>query len=156
MSKQKWKAGNLVYPLPAALVSCGDEEKPNMITVAWTGTICTNPAMTYISLRKSRYSYDLVAKSGYFVINLTTRQLVRAADYCGVRSGRDIDKFKEMGLTPIYDEEKGVAMLKESPVNIVCKVTEIKELGSHDMFLAEVLNIYVDEKYMDEIGRAHV
>ncbi|MGL4799150.1 MAG: flavin reductase family protein [Cellulosilyticaceae bacterium] len=156
MSKQKWKAGNMVYPLPAIMVSCGTEEKPNIVTVAWTGTICTNPAMTYISLRKTRFSYDIIKESGVFTINLTTRKLVKATDFCGVRSGRDYDKFQEMHLTPSFDEETGCAMIEESPVNIVCRVTEIKELGSHDMFLAEVVNVYVDDKYMDEKGKFHL
>ena len=146
----------MVYPLPAAMVSCGNQEKPNIVTVAWTGTICTNPAMTYISLRKTRFSYDLIKEAGVFVINLTTRKLVRATDYCGVRSGRDVDKFQEMQLTPVFDETTGCAMIAESPVNIVCRVTEIKELGSHDMFLAEVVTIYVDDQYMDEAGKFHL
>ncbi len=156
MSRQKWKAGNMIYPLPAALVGCGNQEKPNLITVGWTGTICTNPAMTYISLRKSRYSYALIKQAGYFSINLTTRALVKATDFCGVRSGRDCDKFQEMGLTPGFDEATGCVLLEESPVSIVCRVTEIKELGSHDMFLAEVVNVYVDEKYMDKQGKFHL
>ncbi|MGL5674806.1 MAG: flavin reductase family protein [Cellulosilyticaceae bacterium] len=156
MSKQKWKAGNMIYPLPAVMVSCGTEEKPNIVTVAWTGTICTNPAMTYISLRKTRFSYNIIKESGVFTINLTTRKLVKATDFCGVRSGRDYDKFQEMHLTPSFDEETGCAMIEESPVNIVCRVTEIKELGSHDMFLAEVVNVYVDDKYMDEKGKFHL
>lgn len=146
----------MVYPLPAIMVSCGTEEKPNIVTVAWTGTICTNPAMTYISLRKTRFSYDIIKESGVFTINLTTRKLVKATDFCGVRSGRDYDKFQEMHLTPSFDEETGCAMIEESPVNIVCRVTEIKELGSHDMFLAEVVNVYVDDKYMDEKGKFHL
>lgn len=156
MSKQKWKAGNMIYPLPAAMVSCGDEEQPNIVTVAWTGTICTNPAMTYISLRKSRYSYELIEKTGYFAINLTTKALTRATDFCGVRSGRNVDKFKEMKLTPVYDEETGCPMIEESPVSVVCRVVEIKELGSHDMFLAEVVSVNIDEKYLDESGKFHL
>lgn len=156
MKKQKWKAGNMIYPLPAVMVSCGDETMPNIITIAWTGTICTNPAMTYISVRKTRHSYDLIKNTGYFVINLTTRSLVKATDYCGVRSGKDVNKFEAMHLTPIYDEETGCPMIGESPVSVVCRVTEIKELGSHDMFLAEVLNVYVDEAYLDEKGKFHL
>ena len=154
--KQKWKAGNMVYPIPAAMVSCGDSGRANIVTVGWTGTICTNPPMTYISLRPSRFSYDLIKASGYFVINLTTRSLVRATDFCGVKSGRDIDKFQEMDLTVIRDEETGCPMIEESPVNIVCKTKEIKELGSHHMFIADVLNVYVDEKYLDEKGKFHL
>lgn len=156
MGRQQWKAGNMIYPLPAAMVSCGNEEKSNIVTVAWTGTICTNPPMTYISLRPSRYSYDLIKESGTFVINLTTRDLTRATDFCGVRSGRNVDKFKEMKLTPIYDNQTGCAMIEESPVNVECRVTEIKELGSHHMFIAEVIAVYVDEKYIDENGKFHL
>lgn len=156
MAKQKWKAGNMVYPLPVVMISCGNEEKPNIVTVAWTGTICTNPPMTYISLRPSRYSYDLIAESGYFVINLTTRDLTYATDFCGVRSGRDVDKFKEMKLTASYDNEGKVPMIEESPVNIVCKVREIKPLGSHDLFIADVLEVYVDDAFMDEKGKFHL
>lgn len=156
MAKQKWKAGNMIYPLPAVMVSCGDKEKANIVTVAWTGTICTNPPMTYISLRPSRYSYNLIKETGYFVINLTTKALVRATDYCGVRSGRDVDKFQEMKLTCIYDEETGCPMIEQSPVQVVCKVVEIKELGSHHMFVAEVQNVYVDENYIDSKGKFHL
>ena len=156
MAKQKWKAGNMVYPLPVVMISCGNEERPNIVTVAWTGTICTNPPMTYISLRPSRYSYDLIAESGYFVINLTTRDLTYATDFCGVRSGRDVDKFKEMKLTANYDNEGKVPMIEESPVNIVCKVREIKPLGSHDLFIADVLEVYVDDAFMDEKGKFHL
>ncbi|MGL4363027.1 MAG: flavin reductase family protein [Cellulosilyticaceae bacterium] len=156
MSKQKWKSGNMVYPLPAIMVSCGTKDAPNIVTVAWTGTICTNPAMTYISLRKSRYSYDLIKEAGYFVLNLTTRDLAYATDFCGVRSGKDYNKFEEMKLTLLVDEESGCPMIGESPVNVVCRVTEIKELGSHDMFLAEVENIYADEEFIDDAGKFHL
>lgn len=156
IKKQKWKAGNMVYPIPAAMISCGDLERTNIVTVGWTGTICTNPAMTYISVRPSRYSYDIIKETGYFVINLTTRDLAYATDFCGVKSGRDYDKFKEMGLTPIWDEDTKCPMIGESPVSIVCEVTEIKELGSHHMFMAKVLNIYVNEAYMDEKGKFHL
>ena len=156
IAKQKWKAGNMVYPLPAAMVSCGDKTSTNIVTVGWTGTICTNPAMTYISLRPSRFSYDIIKETGYFVINLTTRDLAYATDYCGVKSGRDCDKFKEMDLTPVWDEETQCPMISESPVSIVCEVTEIKELGSHDMFIAMVRNVYVNEAYMDEKGKFHL
>lgn len=153
IKRQKWKAGNMVYPLPAVMVSCGDEQKANIVTVAWTGTICTNPAMTYISLRPSRYSYDLIKETGYFVINLTTEAIVKETDFCGVKSGRDIDKFKEMNLTCIRDEETNCPMIGESPVSIVCETIEIKELGSHHMFIAKVKSVYVDESYMDERGK---
>lgn len=154
MKKEIWKAGNMVYPLPAVMVSCGRRgERPNILTVAWTGTVCTNPPMAYISVRPERYSYDIIRETGEFVINLTTRKLVRAADYCGVRSGRDVDKFQEMHLTPEPAERLEAPLIGESPVNIECRVTEVKELGSHHMFLAEVLCVHVDTSYMDEKGK---
>ena len=154
MAKQTWKAGNMVYPLPAVMVSCGREgERPNIITVAWTGTICTNPPMLYISVRPQRYSYDILCETGEFVVNLTTKKLAKATDYCGVRSGRDVDKFKETGLTAVPALHVKSPMIAESPVNIECRVTEKKELGSHHMFLAEVLAVHVDEGYLDEKGR---
>lgn len=153
MEKTKWKAGNMIYPLPAVMVSCGNEADANIVTVAWTGTICTNPPMTYISLRPSRYSYNLIKESGYFVINLTTESIVKETDFCGVKSGRDVDKFKEMNLTCIRDEETHCPMIGESPVSIVCETVEIKELGSHHMFIANVKAVYVDESYMDEKGK---
>ena len=151
--KVSWKPGNMVYPLPAVMVSCGDEKTKNIVTVGWTGTICTNPAMTYISLRTSRYSYDIIKQMGYFVINLTTKKLAYATDLCGVKSGRDIDKFKEAKLTPTYDESTGCVMIEESPVSIICKTVEIKELGSHHMFIANVISVNIDEKYLDDTGR---
>ncbi len=153
IKKTRWKAGNMVYPLPAVMVSCGTVEQPNIITIGWTGTICTNPPMTYVSIRPSRFSYDLIKESGYFVINLTTEKLLRATDYCGVRSGREHDKFAEMKLTADYENESGCPMILESPVNIECKVRQIMPLGSHDMFIADVLNVYIDESYMDEKGK---
>jgi len=151
MSKTQWKAGNMVYPVPAVMVSCGNAvDGFNIITIAWTGTICTNPAMVYISVRPERYSYDIIKKNGDFVINLTNKELARAADWCGVRSGRDYDKFKEMNLTAVPATKVKAPLIEESPVNIECKVTEIKELGSHHMFLAEVLAVNVSDKYLDE------
>lgn len=153
MSKLKWKAGTVVYPLPAVMVSCGDFENANIITVAWTGTICTNPAMTYISIRPERYSYDIIKNTGEFVINLTTKKLARSTDFAGVRSGRDINKFEALKLTKEKANEVNVPLIKESPINIECKVTEIKELGSHHMFIAKVLCVDVDEKYLDKTGR---
>ena len=154
MEKELWKPGNMLYPLPAVMVSCQAEgEKPNIITIAWTGTICTNPPMVYVSIRPERYSYDIIKKSGEFVINLTTKELARATDYCGVRSGRDVDKFAEMKLTPLKSETISAPGIMESPVNIECKVKEIQELGSHHMFLAEVTGVRVDKKYMNETGR---
>lgn len=153
MSKLKWKAGTMVYPLPAVMVSCGNFEKSNIITVAWTGTICTNPAMVYISVRPERYSYDLIKNSGEFVINLTTKDIVYQTDFAGVKSGKDIDKFEALKLTKEHANEVKCPLIKESPVNIECKVIEIKELGSHHMFIAEVLCVDVDEKYLDDTGK---
>ena len=154
MSKEFWKAGNMLYPLPVVMISCKREnEKPNIITVAWTGTVCTNPAMVYISVRKERYSYDIIKESEEFVINLGTKELAKAVDYCGVRSGRDIDKFEEMKLTPIEGNYVDAPLIKESPVNIECKLKQIIPLGSHDMFLAEVLGVHVDTEYLNEKGK---
>jgi flavin reductase (DIM6/NTAB) family NADH-FMN oxidoreductase RutF len=153
MSKALWKSGTMVYPAPAVLVSCGTMENPNLITIAWTGTICTNPAMAYISIRPERYSYDLIKDSKVFAINLTTKKMVRATDYCGVKSGRDVDKFKETGLTPIKGQLIDAPIVKESPLTIECEVTEIIKLGSHDMFLAKVLGITVEESLLDHTGK---
>ena len=154
MAKQVWKAGNMIYPLPAVMVSCRDKEgNDNIITVAWTGPICTNPAMAYISVRPERHSYNMIKETGEFVINLTTRELTYATDYCGVKSGRDVDKFKECNLTKEPAVNVNVPMIKESPVNIECKVERIDELGSHHMFVAKVLTVHADEKYMDEKGK---
>ena len=157
MGKQVWKAGNMIYPLPAVMVSCRDKAgNDNIITVAWTGTICTNPAMAYISVRPERYSYNMIKETGEFVINLTTRELVYATDYCGVKSGRDVDKFQVCNLTKEDAVHVNVPMIKESPVNIECKVERIDELGSHHMFVAKVLAVHADEKYMDEKGTFHL
>lgn len=155
MGKQIWKPGNMVYPLPAVMVSTADREgNDNIITVAWTGTVCTNPAMLYISVRPERYSYHMLRESGEFVVNLTTEKLAKATDWCGVRSGRDFDKWKEMHLTRGKAEKLTYApIIQESPVNIECKVTEVQELGSHHMFLAKVEAVQVDESYMDETGK---
>ena len=152
MGKQVWKAGNMVYPLPAVMVSTADKSgKSNILTIAWTGTICTNPAMVYISVRPERYSYHMLKESGEFVINLTTEQLAKATDYCGVRSGKDVDKWKEAHLTPAKAEKLQYApVIEECPVNIECKVTEVKKLVSHHMFLAEVLAVQIDEQYLNE------
>lgn len=152
MSKQLWKPGNMLYPLPAVMVSVGNKQgKTNIITVAWTGTICTNPAMVYISVRPERYSYQMMKESGEFVINLTTEKLVKATDYCGVKSGRDVDKWKEMNLHQVKAETLEYSpLILESPVNIECKVVEIKELGSHHMFLANVTAVHADEAYLNE------
>lgn len=157
MSKINWKAGNMLYPIPAVMVTCGNSvQNYNIITIAWAGTICTNPAMTYISIRPSRHSYDIIKETGEFVINLTTESLVKATDYCGVRSGRDVDKFKEMNLTIEKANHVSAPLIKESPVNIECKVTEIVKLGSHDMFMAKVLSVNVDDEYIDENGTFHL
>ena len=152
MSKVMWKPGTFLYPLPAVMVSCGDMEKSNIITVAWTGIINTDPALVYISVRPSRYSYDMIKKSGEFIINLTTKDLAYATDWCGVKTGAKIDKFKEMKLTKEKANFVKCPMIKESPVSVECKVKEIRELGTHHMFVAEVLAINADEKYIDEKG----
>mgnify|MGYP001082002847 CR=1 FL=1 len=147
----------MLYPLPAVMVSCGREgEKPNIITVAWAGTICSDPAMVSISVRPNRYSYDIIRETGEFVINLTTKKLVKATDYCGVRSGRDVDKWKETGLTPEKANVVNVPVIKESPVNIECRVVKVEELGSHHMFIADVVAVDVDEAYMDEKDTFHL
>ena len=157
MSKQTWKPGNMLYPVPAVMVSCQrGEEKPNIITVAWAGTICSDPAMVSISIRKERYSHDIIKESGEFVINLTTKKLCRATDYCGVKSGKDTDKFKDMHLTPEQSVKIKAPAIKESPVNIECKVKDIVELGSHDMFIAEVVAVNVDESLLDSKGTLHL
>ena len=154
MEREYWKAGNMLYPVPAVMISCQRPgERPNIITVAWTGTICSDPAMVSISVRKERYSYDIIRETGEFVINLTTNDLTFATDYCGVRSGRDVDKFQEMHLTPQPSEKVKAPGIAESPVNIECRVTQVLELGTHDMFLAEVVAVRVDDDYMDEKGR---
>ena len=143
MVKQLWKPGNMLYPLPVVMVSLADRDgRPNIITLAWVGTVCTNPPMVSISVRPERYSYPILKETGEFVINLTTKELAFATDYCGVKSGRDVDKFKEMGLTPIPASEVKAPMIKESPVNIECKVRQILPLGSHDMFLADVVAVH--------------
>ena len=152
MSKVTWKPGTFLYPLPAVMVSCGDMEKSNIITVAWTGIINTDPAMVYISVRPSRYSYNLIKEKGEFVINLTTKDLAYATDWCGVKTGAKIDKFKEMKLTKEKAKFVKCPMIKESPVSVECKVREVRELGSHHMFVAEVLAINADEKYIDDKG----
>ena len=152
MGRQVWKPGNMVYPIPAVMVSVGDKEgNQNIITVAWTGTICTNPAMVYISVRPERYSYHMIRQTGEFVINLTTEKLAKATDYCGVRSGKDVDKWKEMGLTKGKAQSLDYApIIEECPVSIECKVVEVKELGSHHMFMAKVTAVSVDDAYFND------
>ena len=148
--KQNWKPGTVLYPLPAVLVSCGaTPDEYNLLTVAWTGTVCSDPPMCYISVRPERHSYEIIRRTGEFVINLTTRRLARAADWCGVRSGRDYDKFREMGLTAVLSERVAAPVIAESPVNIECRVRQVLPLGTHDMFLAEVVGVQADEAYID-------
>lgn len=153
--KQHWKPGNMLYPVPAVMVSCAREgEKPNIITIAWTGTICSDPAMVSISVRPERYSYGIIRETGEFVINLTTKELAYATDFCGVRSGRDTDKFSSLGLTARKAVKLSHApLIGESPVNIECKVTQMLELGSHHMFLARVEGVDIEESWMDEKGK---
>ena len=152
MSKVTWKSGTFIYPLPAVMVSCGTMEESNIITVAWTGIIITDPAMCYISVRPTRHSYEMIKKTGEFVINLTTKDLAYATDWCGVKTGAKVDKFKEMKLTKEKANFVNCPMIKESPVSVECKVKEIRELGSHHMFVAEILGINADEKYINENG----
>ena len=148
--KQIWRAGTMISPVPAVMVSCGSAEgEKNIITVAWTGTICSEPAMCYISVRKERHSYKIIRESGEFVINLTTKALARATDWCGVRSGKDFDKFSHCGLTIESCPHISAPAIAESPVNIECKVKQVIELGSHDMFIAEVLGVMVDDSLLD-------
>ncbi len=157
MSKTTWKPGNMLYPLPVVLVSCGDTlENYNIITVAWTGTLCTNPPMTYVSLRKSRHSYEIIKRTKSFVINLSTERLVKAVDFCGVKSGKTIDKFKTMHLTPEKATEIKAPCIKESPVNLECRVEKMVPLGSHDMFMAQIVSVHVDEAYLDQNNKFHL
>ncbi|MDE6957240.1 MAG: flavin reductase family protein [Lachnospiraceae bacterium] len=155
MGKQTWKPGNMLYPIPAVMVSVADKQgEENIITVAWTGTVCSDPAMVYISVRPERHSYQMIKETKEFVINLTTKDLARATDYCGVVSGRDVDKWQEMKLTKGEAQTLSYAsIIEECPVNIECKVTEIKELGTHHMFLAEVTAVRVSEEYMNQDGK---
>lgn len=154
MKRQEFKPGNMLYPLPAVMVSCKREgERPNILTVAWAGTVNTNPPMVSISVRPERYSYDIIKETGEFVINLTTENLAYATDFCGVKSGRDVDKFAELALTPVELSHVSVPGIGESPVNIECRVNRILELGSHHMFIADVVGVNVDEKYMDKNGK---
>lgn len=153
--KQVWKPGNMLYPVPAVMVSCGDKKgRKNIITVAWAGTICSEPAMVSISVRPERYSYSMLRETGEFVINLTTNELTYATDWCGVKSGRDVDKFEAMQLTAMPGEKLQYApAIAESPVNIECRVKDVLELGSHHMFIAEVADVMISEKYMNENGK---
>ena len=157
MGKQYWKPGNMLYPLPVVMASCQRAgERPNIITLAWAGTVCSDPAMVSISVRKERYSHDIIQDTGEFVLNLVTEKLVFATDFCGVKSGRDVDKFGEMKLTPLKSVHIKAPGIMESPVNLECRVTQVLELGSHDMFVAEVAGVTVDKEFIDENGKFHL
>lgn len=156
MSKVTWKPGTMLYPLPPVMVSCGTMENPNVITVAWTGIACSDPAMTYISVRPERYSYGLIKQTGEFVINLTTESLIWTADYCGVKSGRDIDKFALGSITAAPAAQVSAPLIYESPLNIECRVDRILQLGTHDMFLSKILAINADDKLIDAKGVLHL
>ena len=151
--KEYWKGGNMLNPLPAVMVSVKGEAKPNIITVAWCGNACTNPPILYVSIRPERYSYNLIKESKEFVVNLVNKDLTFACDYCGVKSGKDHDKFKELNLTPIESKYVSAPTIKEAPVSLECRVREIIPLGSHHMILADILGVTVDKCYMDENGR---
>ena len=153
--KQVWKPGNMLYPVPAVMVSCGNKNgEKNIITIAWAGTICSDPAMVSISVRPERYSYDMIRETGEFVINLTTKELAFATDWCGVKSGRDVDKFEAMGLTAAPGKVlKYAPIIGESPVNLECRVEQVLELGSHHMFIAGIEDVMISEKYMNETGK---
>lgn len=153
MSKQEWKPGTILYPIPAVMVSCGTYEKSNILTIAWTGTVNSDPAMTYISVRPERYSYDIIKSTGEFVINITTEDLAFATDWCGVRSGANYDKFKEMKLTKGRALHVNCPVIEESPINIECRVRQEIPLGTHSMFLADIVGVQADEKYMEAGGR---
>lgn len=157
MAKISFKPGNMLYPLPAVMVSVADKEgNSNILTVAWAGTICTNPPMVSISVRPERFSHHMIEETGEFVINLTTKELTYATDYCGVKSGRDVDKWKEMHLTPVMGENVKVPYIEECPVNIECRVKKVERLGSHDMYMADVVAVHVDDTYMDEKNSFHL
>lgn len=154
MAKETWKPGNMLYPVPAVMVSCQRPgEKPNIVTVAWAGTVCTNPPMLSVSIRPERYSHGIIEETGEFVVNLVTKDLVYATDFCGVKSGRDVDKFDTMHLTPLNLPQVLAPGIAESPVNIACKVSQVLRLGSHDLFLADVVGVTVEDSYMNEKGR---
>ena len=157
MGRQIWKPGNMLYPLPAVLISVADKEgRANLFTAAWTGTVCSDPPMVSVSVRPERYSYHMIEETGEFVVNLTTESLAYATDYCGVKSGRDVDKWRELKLTPLRGEHVQAPMVAESPVNLECRVTQKLALGTHHMFLAEVLAVHVNDRYLDGSGRLHL
>ena len=151
--KREMRPGEMLYPVPVVMATLGEGDEANIITIAWTGIINSKPPMTYISVRKERHSHPILSKTGEFVINLCTEDLVKATDYCGVKSGRDVDKFKEMGLTKEPADIVKCPMIKESPINLECKVTQVVELGSHDMFMAEIVKVHAAEELFDEDGR---
>ena len=155
-TKEHWKGSVITSPLPPTMVTCGTVEEPNVFTVAWTGILNTQPPVTYISVRPERYSYELIKQSGEFVINLPTQQLIRAVDYCGVKSGRNTDKFKEMNLSAEPAEEISAPILAQSPVNIECKVRDIVELGTHHMFIADIVSLSVAKELLDNAGKLHL
>lgn len=158
MAKVTWKGSTLLAPVPPVLVSCRDEnaDKDNLITVAWTGTLNSDPPKTYISVRPERYSHDIIKQSGEFVINLPSSHIIRSIDFCGCRSGRDMDKFAECSLTREKASALSCPMVAESPVSIECRVCDIIELGSHDMFVADIVAVNIDEQYIDEKGKFHI
>lgn len=156
MAKVSWKAGAMLSPVPPVLVSCSDGEHDNLITVGWTGIICTEPAKTYISLRPERYSYEIISKSREFIINLPSSHIIRSIDFCGVRSGRRLDKFKECRLTKEKATQVACPAVAESPISIECRVTDIVKLGTHDMFMADIIAVNVDERYIDERGKLRI
>ena len=156
MAKVSWKPGAMLSPVPPVLVSCSDGERDNLITVGWTGIICTEPAKTYISLRPERFSYEIISKSREFIINLPSSHIIRSIDFCGVRSGRKLDKFKECRLTKEKATQVACPAVAESPISIECRVTDIIKLGTHDMFMADIIAVNVDERYIDEKGKLRI
>lgn len=156
MSKIFWKGSTILSPVPSVLVTCGTLEKPNVLTIGWTGIVCSHPPMTYISVRPERFSYNIIADSGEFAVNLTTSALCRQTDYCGVKSGRDTDKIKDCGFHLLPSQKISVPIIEECPVALECRVTEQKELGSHTMFLAEIVGIDIDDKYIDSKGKLNL
>lgn len=157
MPKQMWKPGTMLYPVPAVMVSCrNSDETNNIITVAWTGIICSEPPMLYVSIRPERFSYNMIKHTGSFVVNLPTKNLAYAVDFCGVKSGKDVDKFRHLKLTPEKSNLVSAPGIAECPVNIECRVKEVIPLGSHDMFISEILCVDVDEKYIDQTGKLHL
>ena len=156
MGKDIWKPGTVIYPVPAVMGSCGTMEQKNIITVAWTGTVNSDPAMTYVSIRPSRHSYNIIKETGEFVINLVTERLAYACDFCGVRSGRDVDKFAQCHLTPEQAQTVSAPMIAECPVSLECRVTDTKELGTHTVFEAEITGVNVDERFLDSKGKLNL